>query len=385
MRSYQSVYVTFDPFPSYKGSYIHIEKASRVLSQVYGKSLLLTLKGQRRQWIRSPRKHMAFDMEESNFLRRATAFSEWVDNKLASQYHLRLGHFRDVWGGLPLLERPHIETVFEVNGLPSIELPYRFRHIAKDTLHKIQDLEERCLNQSDHLICPSRVIKSHLEMRGVQSEKITVISNGAEPVKPYRKPNALPEKYVVYFGALQPWQGVDVAIKAMQYLQDKPDLKLVICSAHKEKFARPYQKLVRRLGLEDQVIWKHQLSKPKLFQILQHAVCTLAPLTECSRNLEQGCSPLKIFESMACGAPVIASDLPVVREIINDQQAKLVRPDRPAELARAIRVLVDYPKLGKELAHKARERFEQQYKWERIDLQLSEFYFNLSLADQIPH
>ncbi|MDW3193563.1 MAG: glycosyltransferase [Cytophagales bacterium] len=343
--------------------------------------MLLTLKGQRRQWIRSPRKHITFDKEESNFLRRATAFSEWVDDILESQYQLRLGHFRDIWGGLPLLERPHIETVFEVNGLPSIELPYRFRHIAKETLYKIQDLEDRCIHESDHLICPSQVIKSHLEKRGVQSEKVTVISNGAEPVKSFKRPRSLPENYVVYFGALQPWQGVDVAIKALQYLRDKPDLKLVICSAHKEKFARPYQKLVRRLGLEDQVIWKHQLSKPKLFQILQHAVCTLAPLTECSRNLEQGCSPLKIFESMACGTPVIASDLPVVREIINDKQARFVRPDRPAELARAVRVLVDYPQHGIELASSAKSQFEKQYTWDKIDQQLSEFYHNLLVAD----
>lgn len=81
---------------------------------------------------------------------------------------------------------------------------------------------------------------------------------------------------------------------------------------------------------------------------------------------------------MACKAPIIASDLPVVREILTPEvDAKLVRPDRPAELARAIRLLVDYPQLRKDLASNAFDKLSERYTWEKIDAKLSDFYDKL--------
>jgi len=376
--NYRSVYTAFDPYPSFKGSAIHIDNMSTVLNNKFGKTLLVTLPRQNNKRIKKPIKHLQFQTPEPNFLRRALDYSKWVDKILNSQYHLQIGHFRDVWGGIPVLKRPNITSVFEVNGLPSIELQNRYAYITKDTIQKIKKLEDWCLRQCDSIICPSETIKTHLVSRDVQEDKIHTITNGATIPGPLRRMPGSPEQYIVYFGALQPWQGVDVLLKAMQYLQDKPALKLIICSAHKEKLSRPYQKLTARLGLEQQVIWKHKLPKETLFRIIQHAVCTVAPLTECSRNLEQGCSPLKIFESMACKTPVIASDLPVVREILEpDTEARLVRPDRPAELARAIRLLTDYPLYNRQLAQNAFNKLTRQYTWDKIDTKLSAFYDKL--------
>ncbi len=376
--NYPVVYTAFDPYPSYKGSSIHIEKVSQVLQNQYGRMLLLTLKKQRRKRLASGIRHLQFQENETNFLKRAKAYSEWVDLALDKQFSLKVGHFRDIWGGLPLVNRPHITTVFEVNGLPSIELINRYPHLPQDMVTKLREMEDECLQKCHAIICPSETIKAHLIERHVLPDKITVITNGADEPKAYKKPGKLPEKYICYFGALQPWQGVDVLLKAMTYLEDKPHLKLVICSSHKPKLSRPFQKLARKLNVEERVIWKHKLKKKQLCQVLQHAICSVAPLTECSRNLEQGCSPLKIFESMACGTPVIASDLPVVREIIKpDVHAKLVRPDRPAELARAIRLLADYPEVGKELSANALKRFRNHYTWASVDSKLSEFYDKL--------
>ena len=311
------------------------------------------------------------------FLKRAMAYSEWVEGQLKHQTALRVGHFRDVWGGIPIVQQEHIFSIFEVNGLPSIELPNRYPHIALRTLKKVYAMEQQCLEKAQLILCPSETIKKHLITRAVLPEKIHVLPNGADEPNRYPKPTDLPEQYAVYFGALQPWQGVDVLLKAMQYLQDKPALKLVICASHKPKHARPYRKLAEKLVLENQLIWKHQLNKNELHAVVQHAFCSLAPLSECSRNIEQGCSPLKIFESMACKTPIVATDLPVIREILNDAEAKFCRPDRPAELARCIRLLSDYPQVGVQLADNAYQKFKQNYQWQAIDHRLLEFYDNL--------
>ncbi|NQZ78647.1 MAG: glycosyltransferase [Ekhidna sp.] len=284
------------------------------------------------------------------------------------------------------MKRPHITSVFEVNGLPSIELPNRFPEISRSTIEKIRVLEDQCLFECDRIVCPSDTIKNHIVARGIGDQKVTVIPNGASIFPISARPRKMPGQYIVYFGALQPWQGVDVLIKAMQYLRDKPELKLVICSSHKEKHAKRFVKLISKLGLQDQVIWKHRLKQKSLIPILQHAIASIASLTECARNLEQGCSPLKIFESMAAKVPLIASDLPVVREILQDGvHAKLVRPDRPAELARAIRLFADYPDHSKTLAENAHKLLLGKYTWDKIDQQLSAFYENLLTLSYTNH
>ncbi|MFT5616988.1 MAG: glycosyltransferase involved in cell wall biosynthesis [Arenicella sp.] len=375
--NFRSIYTAFDPYPSYKGSAIHIDKVTGVMAQKFDSLLLLTLENAKQQILVEGITHLEFPTEERNFLKRAFAYSDWVDSHLEKQYNLEVGHFRDIWGGLPIIRRKHITSVFEVNGLPSIELPNRFSSISADTLSKIRELETRCLREASVIICPSETIKKHIVGRGILESKIHVIPNGATVPEQYPKPTDLPTRYFVYFGALQPWQGIGTLLKSLKYLKDKPELKLVICSSHKEKHARPYKKLIQKLDVEEQVIWKYQLEKRALQAILQHAICTVAPLTECSRNLEQGCSPLKIFESMACRVPIIASDLPVIREILAPDEAKFFRAERPAELARCIRLISDYSEFGNKISKNAYQKLKSEYTWERIDKKLAYIYDNL--------
>ena len=69
---------------------------------------------------------------------------------------------------------------------------------------------------------------------------------------------------------------------------------------------------------------------------------------------------------MAAGVPVVASDLPAVRELIDDGvHGRLVAPDRPGELARAIRVLLDYPEQRAAMGAAARAHIERHFTWER--------------------
>jgi glycosyltransferase involved in cell wall biosynthesis len=164
------------------------------------------------------------------------------------------------------------------------------------------------------------------------------------------------------------------------------DLYLVICSATRRRHGKMYNKLAERLGVAERVIWHYGLHKAELSRWLTGATLSVAPLTECSRNLEQGCAPLKILESMAHGVPVVASDLPAVREIINDRiEGRLVRAERPAEFARIIRVLLAYPDELHAMGHRARHRIEHDFTWERATGQLAELYGSLlSIPDSLP-
>ncbi len=374
VTQFRSVYIAFDQHPSFKGASTHIEHMCKVLSETYGPTLLLTVEGPLPKIENERIKQLCFASDEENILKRALLFSAWVKAQLSQQHNLIIGHFRDAWGGMAVLDNPHILPIYEVNGLPSIEWPYRYPNLSKVTLEKLKHIENHCLKEAALVLTPSQVIKNHLLSRRVAVEKIKVLSNGADlPLRSY--PRDIAGDYIVYFGALQAWQGLDVLLKAMRYLEDKVDMKLVICASHTEHHCKAYRKFAEKIGVSERIEWRYQLDKDALQQIIQHAYASIAPLTECSRNLEQGCSPLKIFESMACAIPVIASNLPVVREIIqHNQNGMLVRPGRPAELARAIRILSDYPELRKTLSENARQTIVEHFTWEKIEFDLAKMF-----------
>lgn len=82
---------------------------------------------------------------------------------------------------------------------------------------------------------------------------------------------------------------------------------------------------------------------------------------------------------MACGTLVIASKLPPTEEIItHNVDGILVRPDRPAELARAIRLTLDFPEHTANLKTEALKKIQNRFTWQRAHRQLQEVYNRIS-------
>ena len=379
-RSHEALYASFDRFPSRKGSAVHIDRFARALFAHAGGGLLYVLGGdglppyQREHEVEIVR----FSRPTDNYLERALAFSARLEALLDQDGgSLRLAHFRDPWSGMAVVQR-ELATVYEVNGLPSVELPYLHPGIPRGTLERIAEVEQRCLDAADAVVAPSPVIAAALERRGVATDRIHVISNGADLAPPTPRPADAPARYLLYFGALQPWQGLDTALRALARLTDLEDLELVVCASVHRRKAKPFRKLAARLGVEHRVRWHFALPEDQLAPWREHAVASLAPLRDCSRNVAQGCAPLKVLESMASGVPVLASDLPVVRDLVDDgEQGLLVAPDRPGELARAVRTLLDFPDRATAMGKAGRARVAERFSWEASVAALADLYASL--------
>ncbi len=195
LQQFKSVYVAFDPHPSAKGASTHIDQMVGVLCKQHEPTLLLTLSGPCAPIQTDSLTHLTFDFPSENILRKASAFSDWVNHILNEQCDLVVGHFRDVWGGLAILNHDHIYSLYEVNGFPSIEMPYRYSSLAAETLKKIIELEDRCLTKSNQIITPSFTNKKYIQSRGIDPSRIAVITNGAHVYDhaPEREPS-LPEE-----------------------------------------------------------------------------------------------------------------------------------------------------------------------------------------------
>ena len=380
-RSHEALYASFDRFPSRKGSAVHIDRFARALFARAGGGLLYVLGGdglppyQREGEVEIVR----YSRVTPNYLERALAFSARLEALLDQDgAELRLAHFRDPWSGMAVIQRD-VATVYEVNGLPSVELPYLHPGIPRGTLERIAEVEQRCLDAADAIVVPSPVIAAALERRGVAPARIHVIPNGADLPAPTARPEGAPGRYLLYFGALQPWQGLDTALRALARLTDElEDLALVVCASVHRRKAKPYRRLAARLGVEERVHWHFALPEAELAPWREHAVASLAPLRDCSRNVAQGCAPLKVLESMASGVPVVASDLPVARQLMEDgEQGLLVPADRPGETARAVRALLDFPDRAAAMGAAGRTRVAERFSWHASVAALGDLYASL--------
>lgn len=385
MLTPKSLYAAFDTYPAPKGAAVHIREFAQTLFAHTGSGLLLVLgeAGLPSWQIEGSMQIRRLASEEPNYLKRAMLFGEFVyAHAEMLRNDLKIAHFRDPWGGIPLLDvkARSYKTVYEVNALPSIELPTRYGSISGRTCDKIRTLEQRCWQEADRIVCPSQVIKNCLVELGANADKITVIPNGAHLVDPAQIniPADAPGEYLIYFGAVQNWQGIEVLFKAMTFLRDMPELKLVLCVSGSKPRLKYLQKLAGRLGIEQQLIWHLKVPQALVSDWLAGAAISVAPLVECSRNLTQGCCPIKIVESMAMGKPIIASDLPVVRELLeHNHTGWLIRPDRPSELARAIRILLAHPEERRKIGENAQKKAAESLTWEASAAALATIYQQL--------
>lgn len=379
----KALYAAFDVFPAPKGASTHIHYMAKTLFEAITPGCLYTLGGHNRPCyqLEDNFEILRFSTPQTNFLERTVAYGNLLSRLLDKHDRaLKICHFRDPWSGLPILEhryhgRRKFLCLYEVNGLPSIELPYTYPNIRKQTIEKIHQQELYCLHKSDHIITPSAITQAHLVHLGIPLGKISVIRNGANPIDLADKPEAAPKDYLIYVGAPQHWQGIADLLRAFSYLRDFKQLQLVLCLSKRNQTVKQYERLARKLNCADNIMWLFDQPQAQIANWLYHATIAVAPLTDCSRNTTQGCCPLKILESMAAGTPVVASNLAVVREIMTDQQhGSLVRAGRPEVLALAIRALLDHPEMIKTMGQQARKHIQQTLTWQHTQAQLTELY-----------
>jgi glycosyltransferase involved in cell wall biosynthesis len=173
-------------------------------------------------------------------------------------------------------------------------------------------------------------------------ERARVVPNGCD-VSPgeWSAPPVNGAPRVVYAGQLYPWKGVDVLVEAMAAV---PEARLVIAGGMPgERDLERLRALVSERGLRERTEMLGTVSQARVAEELQKASVVVVPFLRTAMT-ERHTSPLKVFEAMAAGRPIVASDLPSSREVLrHGETALLVPPDDAAALAAALtRLLADH-------------------------------------------
>ncbi|MCP4848826.1 MAG: glycosyltransferase family 4 protein [Verrucomicrobiaceae bacterium] len=381
------IYASFDTFPSPKGAATHIAAFVRVLGEAYDNVDLVTLPGV--QGVEAPEiagvRHHPLPAIGENVITRALAYrselARWWGKKRAP-----IVHVRSIFEGYPLAIRKHMicdRFVFEVNGLPSIELKYHYPEVDNDDvlLRKLRYQEQVCLEVADLVITVSEVNAAHLRSRGISAEKIRVIPNGVDTkLFNWREPTRPTERVfrVLYTGTMSRWQGVHLAIEAVQMLRRDYPAELVLAGPCRHQERKVIFRTIDRLGMAPYVSLLGPLPKVDLVDLLHESDAVLAPLPPNDRNIEQGCCPLKVLEAMAAGGPLVASDLPVVSALVEpEREALLVRPGSAKAIKDGLLRLREDAELGAKLSQAARTRVERDFTWQRAGESLLSCYREL--------
>jgi glycosyltransferase involved in cell wall biosynthesis len=137
-----------------------------------------------------------------------------------------------------------------------------------------------------------------------------------------------------YSGHLYPWKGVDVFVRALALCEGVSGL--IVGGHPAEPDLERVRGLVASQGLADRVRLTGLLPPSGVPALLTRAHVLVLP--NCATAISSTyTSPLKLFEYLAAGRPIVASDLPAFREVLDDDvTAVLVAPDDPAALAEAL-------------------------------------------------
>jgi glycosyltransferase involved in cell wall biosynthesis len=182
---------------------------------------------------------------------------------------------------------------------------------------------------------------------------VAVVANGCDVPADRTFPGlatARPPR-VLYAGQLYPWKGVDVLVEAVARV---PAARLVILGGIPgEADEARVRARAQALGIADRVELLGMVPQPEVARELARARVVAVPVRRTEMTLRHT-SPLKAFEAMAAGRPILASDLPSSREFLrHGENAWLVPPDDPAALGEGLARLLDDDALSERIARAA--------------------------------
>jgi len=188
--------------------------------------------------------------------------------------------------------------------------------------------------------------------------------------------------YIGRFRAVRIEKGIPELLTAMGNLSPVDASEpLLLCVGGPMEDVPAYIDLARRIGIPGHRLkFVDRVPNTEVPLWIRSCDLVVLPLTE-TYMVHVGSMPLKLFEYMAAGVPILATDLPSIRDVLrHNENAWLVPPGDPKALAEGIRHLLKNPELAERLARQAREDV-RQYTWKRRAATILQHVFGLQKVE----
>jgi len=229
-------------------------------------------------------------------------------------------------------------------------------------VRRLTDRERAVWLAAEGYVTTTQVLADELVSRFGARPRVAVLSNGVRlPIMSAEDAPSSGAPLIAYAGHLYPWKGVDVFVRALSHLPRARGL--VIGGGADDPDTVRVKALAESHGVSDRLAFAGFVPKAEVPRRLAAADVFVLPTLDTPSA--RYTSPLKMFEYMAMGRPIVATDLPPVREVLTDGvNARLVPPGDAAALADAISALLEDPVSGARLADRARADV-QRFSWDR--------------------
>lgn len=178
---------------------------------------------------------------------------------------------------------------------------------------------------------------------------------------------------VLFVGALDKahyFKGVEYLLQSFANIKNKNSVLVIVGDGDLKEY---YMKLAEKLGLKNRTLFTGRVSSEDLPKYYASADVVVLPSITMGEAFG-----LVLIEGMATGKPVIATNLPGVRTVVdNGINGYIVKPRDIKELSEKMSYLLENEKTRKKFGKRGRKKVEKMYSWEKIGKKLVEVYKNL--------
>lgn len=220
-------------------------------------------------------------------------------------------------------------------------------------------------------VSKSAKTKTKIVRTGANINQFSPLNDGSGLRKYYEiKDN---DKILLFVASLSKnnhYKGLDYLIRAMSELSNENlPLKLIVVGGG--ELLSYFKELSEKYGLSKSIIFSGPIPNEKIGPYYALSDFLVLPSISGPEN-----SPMVIFEAMASGKPIIASDLPGINGIINDSFGLKVQPKNFVELSKSIKKLAKNDNLRKQMGKQARKSAEG-YSWEKCAEEMEKIYLEV--------
>ncbi len=243
--------------------------------------------------------------------------------------------------------------------------------LDEDTRANLEGHLERTLFEAARILTPSQAIRAELVADAACApERVVAIHHGPghlAEVAATPPPPATPERYALHVGTLEPRKNVLVLLDAWRHLRRRgaEPPPLVLCGRYGWK-AEAIRRAVEAAGREGWLVHFGYVPEGQLASLYRGALLVALP------SLYEGFG-LPAVEALWAEVPLVASDLPVLREVAADA-ALYAPPDDPEAWADRLAELLERPELRQDLAQRARARV-RAFDWRRAAEETARAWF----------
>lgn len=265
-----------------------------------------------------------------------------------------------------LLKLLGIKWVIDIWDHPELPLEIGKGNFLRKLTERIAiALAKKVIRHADLIICA--IMPEALKAYDIDQKKILPITNGVELeyVKPEGKKESSVEFKVFYVGYVYKIRGVNTLVKAISKLDNKIPAKLILAGEIDQETEIWLNDFISSYNLENVVEITGEIGHEKVLALTEESDVCVFPFPR--KKGTEYIYPIKVFEYLAMGKPVVATNLKGVAQIIkHEENGLLVEPDNPEEMAKAILRIYEDKELREKLERNARKSI-LKYDWEIIN------------------